>query len=261
MENPLLPTPPDEPKKKSRRKPKKEKLVQLPKLEVDFTLPPAFQILPAKDAAQSYHLGWHVSDVRSVNETLDLYNKLPRVCKGKDCWWAGQCPSAPNFIFEGYKCPLDILDVYRNFFRYVTEMEVSPTDHADLKMVEDLLRIDLQIKHIDQQIQLAGMESIKEVTMRNATSKEQVLHPLLTFQRGLRQDRNTLYEKLIISREAKKKAEAMDTRGKTDLLQWMYRMKEAAEKAKITEEEKPALTGEVIDVSPDDPSQDDYDCL
>jgi hypothetical protein len=212
-------------------------------LTVDFTQPPAEQILPCSENRQGAHLGWNIKEVRAVNETLDPYNTLPMICQAEACYWASRCPTRPEFLFEGLSCPLEIVDIYRNFVRYVQELDVNPDDHVDLKLILDLLRIDLQTRRVDQQIQLQGMEAEKVTRSANSTTTEKVIHHLLTYQRGLRQDRSDLYKQLVASREAKKKAEAVDTRGKTDLLQLMARMKDAAEKKKIAvvEEPLPAL--------------------
>jgi hypothetical protein len=244
-----------------------------PEVRIDFSRDPADQILPCRDHLQSKHLGekWSVSDVRAINDTLGLYKLLPMVCKASGCFWATQCPTAQyGFLFEGLKCPLEIGELYRTFVRYVRELNVGPDEHVDLTTIADLCRLDLQIKRIDQQIQVDGMmyEHVAGVIQGNAhregkAVKEKVAHPLLHEQGKMRKQRSEAYKELAIQRGQRLEQEEKKQQGVKNALELFAAMRKLEiARPDALPEPLPMLPsmiieGEVVSSPDDDRDEDD----
>lgn len=222
-----------------------------PTVEIDFAREPADQILPCSDTDQAHHLGWRLEDVRGINRTLGLYEKLPMLCQAENCFWASQCPTAktePPFMFKGLRCPLEVMELYRNFVRYIRELGVHPDDHVDLNYIQDLCRIDLQLSHSDKRLQINGLEvqHVAAVAQRESLPfYESIAHPLLATQARLRADRNVIYKALLASRAEKKKVEQTEGKQKLDMLAALARLKEHVNEELIAEAAEHVLEGEL----------------
>lgn len=200
----------------------------LPVLSIDFALGPAENILPCTEVRQAKLLGWYVNEVRSVNQTLGVYNSLPMICRGSQCYWNHMCPTAPDFLWFGLRCPLEMMDCFRSFVRYVRELNVSPDKHVDLIQIADLVRIDLQMKRIDQQIQVDGMLTDQLAGIAQAESKpfyEKGSHPSLRDQAKLRTQRDAIYKKLIANRDDREELRQKEGKEKLTLLDVLTRAK------------------------------------
>jgi hypothetical protein len=252
-----------------RDRPVTEKL--LPVLDIDFTMDPADQVLPCTEREQAKHLNWYVPEVKSTNQTLGLYKNLPMICQASGCHWASQCPTNPDFIFQGRPCPLEVIQAFRLFVGYVREMGATPNDSVDLDLIGELVRIQIQIQRIDQQLQVQGMlvDSVGGIAQQKGTAIwEKAQHPLLVHQSRLRDDRNRIHKSLIVSREGKKKVEQVEGKQKMDALSIMMQFRKMSEEALQGDGPKalpsagtpfdfiPSHTLEGSVVEPDD---DDYD--
>lgn len=238
------------PGKKTAKRPSLRTQDLLPILDVDLSKGPGNVILPfdlEAEKKQAKHLGWYVAEVRAANRNLKLGHSLPMICAATGCYWAGQCETAPDFLWEGLRCPIEMMDIYKHWIGYVRELEVGPSDFVDVKMVEDLVRIELQLIRIDRQIQIQGMlvDTVGGVIQNVGKDKggvavyEKSVHPLLTLQNKLRKDRNEIYDKLEVSREAKRKARQSEGKMNTDLLSIMSAIKKQG-----------ARIEEIVDVDP-----------
>lgn len=228
------------PAKRPRGRPRKDitkRVNAAPPVEIDWTKDPADLILPCSDAEQakwlsSPELYWTPADVRGMNRTYGFYEKLPMICRGAACFWAGQCPTretTPAYMFEGHRCPIEIMELFRNFCRYVKELGVHPDDHVDLNYIHDLVRIDLQLKHIDMRLQTSGLEVEHVAAVAQKTGDayyEKIAHPLLAVQAKLRNDRGVIYKALLASRSDKKKVEQQEGKQKLDILAALTRLRE-----------------------------------
>lgn len=205
----------------------------LPVLDVDFSSGPGDNILPCSLRRQAKFLGWTVAEVRSTNQTLGLYNNLPMICSAGDCYWASMCPTAQyGYPWAGLKCPLEVMDVFRNYVRYIRELSVGPNDHVDLTMIADLVRMDLQIKRIDQHLQLAGLliDHIAGIAQRDSKAfTEKAANPLLREQSRLRTARNATYKQLLASRDERERLRQSEGRERVTLLELMSKMKMVGE--------------------------------
>jgi hypothetical protein len=193
----------------------------LPILKIDFNRDPTEQLLQITDIDQARHLGWKAAEVRSVNSHLGLYESLPMVCQASGCYWATQCPTRPDFKFKGYLCPIEVMDVYKYFLGYVRDLDINPTDYVDLRLVEDLVRIDLQLKRVDQQISINGMEiDMVGGILRTSDSPvwQKGAHPLLLVQDKLRNRRRDIHKALIASRSEKLDRDRKEGKLKEDTL-------------------------------------------
>jgi hypothetical protein len=258
----LVPSDATPPKKSGRPRKKAKSQNILPVLKLDLTKDPAEQILPCPIKDQSRHLGWHISEVRSVNDSLGLYDSLPMVCQASGCYWSSQCPTAPDFMFKGRLCPLETMDVYRFFLGYIRDLEVEPDNYVDLKLLEDLVRIDLQLKRIDQQIQINGLLTDTVGGIIQSQGKpvwEKGAHPLLVYQDKLRKNRKDILTQLIATRDIKKKVEREEGRAKLDALDFMDKFRARVEQDIRHKKplELPMIEGEVVTSDYED--EDDYD--
>lgn len=228
----------------------------LPVLKLDLTKEPSQQILGLTDREQAKHLGWKTEEVRSVNSFLGLYESLPMVCQAEECYYASQCPTKPDFKFKGYLCPLQTMDVYRFFLGYILDLDIHPTDYVDLRLVEDLVRIDLQLKTVDQKVQMIGLETdtvggIIQSTGLNMGGKavyEKTVHPLLLLQDKLRSKRKDIHKGLIANRAEKLERDRKDGKAKEDAFVFMDRLLASYQnktKASVREE-RTSIEGEVV---------------
>jgi hypothetical protein len=220
----------------------------LPVLNIDFKKSPADQILPCSDLEQSQDLGWSIDDVRVINQGLGLYETIPMVCKGSDCFWATRCKTGPEFLFKDFPCPIQVQEAYTHFVDLVQELEVKPDDNVDMKMIADLVRIDMRIKAIDMQVAIEGQMTDVPHSLwqsRGEIKYAKGVHPLLAEQHKQRDARNKLYDKLIASREAKKKSEAMEGKKEADLLEALSKLRESG-MAYLNQGPR----GKIIDVTP-----------
>jgi hypothetical protein len=230
--------PPGRPRKERPSKPH-----LLPPLDIDLNQTPDEITLPCSEVEQARYLTWRLGEVRSVNRTLSLYDNIPMLCQGADCHWAKLCPTAAKaFPFQGMRCPFEVRQLFRQFVQYVRELEVSPWDYADLALIGDLCRVDLQIKRIDQQVQVEGMFIEKIGGIAQATStvfKEKAVNPLLERQGKLRAERLQLYKNLMISREAMWKRRKEEGSQQFNLVNVMTALRTAAQEQEV----------EIIDVT------------
>ncbi len=220
------------------RVPKEESPDLLPVLLINNATDPGKVVLPESELHQSNLLGWRTADLRHVNRTLGLYDRLPMLCRGSDCFWAELCPTGPTFPFKGRLCPLEVIDAWRHFYEYVRELNVKPGDRVDLAMVADLVRLDVQISRIDMKLQVSGMETEYHVgiAQKNATEfKELQPNKLLKEQSQKRKDRNVLYDKLLANREARFEQELKAGNSRDNILSLMSDVNAAA-KALIQQE-------------------------
>lgn len=234
----------------------KKKKHLLPVLAVDLERDPNLPILSVSDKHQAMHLGWNVAEVRSVNSHMRMYESLPMMCQASGCYWAKQCPTKNEYKFEGRLCPFETLDIYRFFLGYISDLDIKPTDYVDLKLVEDLIRIDLQLKRVDQQIQISGMEVDTVGGILQMAGKpiwEKGSHPLLLTQDKLRNRRREIHKALIASRGDREDRDRKAGRVKENELDFFDRMRAIAEKAtRAYVREENVIDAEVV---PDD----DYD--
>ena len=253
---------PGRPRKSTSAPPPAKKKNLLPVLKFDPDRDPELPILAVSEKHQAMHLGWRVAEVRSVNSHLGLYDSLPMVCQASGCYWAKMCPTSPDYQFTGKRCPLETLDIYRFFIRYIIDLEIKPTDYVDLTLIEDLIRIDLQLKRVDQQIQMTGMEidTIGGVLQgpggRALTEKS--AHPLLLIQDKLRNRRRELHKALIASRDAKMVRDFKEGKIRENELDIFERFRSLAEKsnrATVREEPDP-IDAEVVAEEYDDSDEE-----
>lgn len=224
----------------------------LPVLKVDLTADPAEQLIQISERDQARHLGWKVAEVRSVNSNLGLYESLPMMCRASGCHWASMCPTRPDYKFKGYLCPLEMMDVYRFFLGYVIDLDIAPTDYVDLRLVEDLVRIDLQLKRVDQQISVFGMEvdTVGGVIQSAGTAVwEKGAHPLLVIQDKLRNRRRDIHKALIAARDVKFERDRKEGKAAETTLDWISRMMSGSNIAKskaYVKESADTIDGEVL---------------
>lgn len=226
------------PEKQTKTKKKREKVKSLlPELVIDFTKSPGDLILPCTLTRQARLMGWYVQEVRSTNSRLGIYEKLPMICKAEKCYWASMCPTAntnPPFLFEGLRCPLEIIEIFKSFASYVHELGIEPDDYVDLQMVADLVRMDLQLSRIDQEIQIAGMttDQVVGIVQNQGTAiKDRLVNPLLDKQMKLRSDRTKAYKELIATRVSKAEAEQNEKKRELDVLTFMNKLRQGVEGA------------------------------
>jgi len=160
-----------------------------------------------------YVLNWSAEELSNVEEQLTIYTTVPLLCKGEECDFSGECPLVKNSTvgrWVGHGCPLEIVDAFRHFAGYVNDLDIRPEDYTDIQMVNDLVRLQIQLTECDK---LKRKEAPVEVMVAGTDSKTGLRHnsrqpsQLLEQQRRLRQDINKHYQLLLASRQARKEAE------------------------------------------------------
>jgi hypothetical protein len=160
-----------------------------------------------------YIIGWTSDDIADVEEQLSIYTAVPLLCKGAECDFANECPLVSHNCvgrWVGQGCPLEKVDAFRHFAGYVNDLSVSPGDYSDIQMINDLIRLQIQLVRCDK---LIRKESPVETMVMGTDSKTNLTHnarqpsQLMRLQGLLRQDINKHYRMLLASREARKAAE------------------------------------------------------
>jgi hypothetical protein len=220
------------PKAKVGRKPKSRNRTRDPlaNLELDLAKDPADLVLPCSEAQQADHLGWYVTEVRATNRDLGLYDKLPMVCKAEECPRSKACKTAPEFLFKGLRCPIETMEVYRDFVRYVRELEVEPDNWVDLKMIEELVQLDLYISRIDHSLRVDGfmVEQTAGIMQKIPLPvKDQGAHPLIAVQTKYRDDRRKLYKDLLANRAERQKLQDRQKKREFDMLDFVAKLQSA----------------------------------
>jgi hypothetical protein len=249
-------------------RPRKHPRVELPDvLDIPFDGDPALAILPCGDESQARFLDWYVRDLRSVNLSLGLYKTLPMTCEGQNCFWAKHCPTAPDYIYKGRLCPVEIMEIHRQFVLLCQELEVTPRDTVDLNHIADLVRLDAQIKRIDRRIQADGLmvQLVAGVAQKTGEPVTELgAHPLFALQDKLAARRDRIYKALVISREAKMKKAQAEGKQEDNLLAVLALLKKRSDQM-VAEQGRPVPGDEVITIEgttralPAGPPVDDND--
>jgi len=161
-----------------------------------------------------YLKGWTGDDVANVDEQLIIYKELPIVCRGSDCQFSSTCPLIRYGLVSRWvdqSCPIETIDAFRHFAGYVNDLGINPTDYTDIQMVNDLVRLQIQMYRCDK---LIRKESPVETMVVGTDTKTGLKHDsrqpnqLIAVQRGFRQDIDRSYTRLLASRQAKSEAES-----------------------------------------------------
>ncbi len=120
-------------------------------VQVENALP--LNVLPER--RQALVLGWKVNTLRAVNEFTGIFVRLPTICAGTSgCPFGSICTVPNRDDFIGQSCPLEVLEIYKNFSGYVKDLNISPSDTTDLHLVVDLTRLHLEMWRSDMYMKL-----------------------------------------------------------------------------------------------------------
>lgn len=242
-------------------KPLPKRLAAIPDLVIDIFGDPAQPVLcPESRQAKCFGPGWTSRAVKQLNRTTGHYKQIPMLCGGEKCYYAKLCESSQaSYVFEGFLCPYEVREIFYKFVGYVRELSVGPDDYVDLQMLVDLIRIEIMLRRIDQRLQIndllgdvleLGRHSDKPIKVGEAA------HPLIEQQRKFRADRNTLYNKLIVSRDAKFKAQATQSKEERSMMGLMAMFNKAAKKrANAQAEQALEVEFQETTVSPEEPEE------
>jgi hypothetical protein len=195
----------------------------------------------------NYLPSWSGPDITSVIEDMTSFSDVPLLCEDKKCPFSEQCPLSKNNLLNrwvGNPCPLDQIMAFRLFAGYVNDMEISPEDFTDLKLVNDLIRLNIQL---DRAEKLIRKESPVETMVSGVDAKTDLKHntrqpnQLIALQKSLRADISSTLKQLLGTRQAKLDALAK-TNNKASASDWMADvMKKAKEvaNAEVEQEVKP----------------------
>src|SRR5258708_16931247 len=95
-----------------------------------------------------YIPSWTSEDISAVDEQLDIYDKVPILCKGSDCGFASDCPLLKTGLVTrwlGHRCPIEIIAAFRHFAGFVNNLDIKPEDYVDITIVNDLVRLSIQM--------------------------------------------------------------------------------------------------------------------
>lgn len=189
---------------------------------------------------KSWYMLWNADEIDAVEDQLTIYTNLPMKCKGDACPFADRCPLISAGVINravGKDCPLEIVDAFRHFAGYINDLEIKPTDYTDIQLVNDLVRLQINLARCDKFLK---KEDPFEVLVAGVDAKTTLVHKsrgphaLITQQKMLRQDINAIYEKLIASRSAK--ASANRKASNTDIVSAMTERYEKMRKEREAKE-------------------------
>jgi len=96
---------------------------------------------------------WTAEAVRRVNTITGVYTDVPMVCLGKEnCEFGKYCEAADDLVdeeFKGRKCGVEVLNAYKILAGYIVDLQIQPTEFADIQLVVDLVRLHLQMRRCD----------------------------------------------------------------------------------------------------------------
>ncbi|GIV22122.1 MAG: hypothetical protein KatS3mg023_3873 [Armatimonadota bacterium] len=202
---------------------KKGKPAKAPVLNIDFTkgIEEIFT-----ERMKSQLMGWDVRSVRMVESHVGIWDRFPMTCRGLECPFANRCPVSHRPEFLGTPCILEQIEAYRLFAAYVRELDIGPLDHVDLQMVSELVRLHLMQRRIE--LTLAGEGVTEEVSTviggKVVTNRE--INKLMGELRNIRKDMMMLYDKLLVSREARLKKQVAEERMKEDAASVFMRLRD-----------------------------------
>lgn len=201
----------------------------LGKLGIDFNDVEQVNKLPLEVVSRRrlcYWMGWKVRDANDVLEQLTVFEEVPLACQGKNCPFSSRCPLCRNGTVKKWAsvhapCPIEIVEAFRHLVGYVTDLNISPEDYPDIQVLNDLIRIQIQMRRCDLQLAEEGMTEkyVGAIAQKSAqTFDRRVQNEVITAQRNLRRDFDTKLKNLLATREAKlrEKAVLKDT-GRVDL--------------------------------------------
>jgi hypothetical protein len=154
-----------------------------------------------------------------------------------------------------HNCPIMAIEAFRHFAGYVNDLEILPSDYTDIQLLNDLIRLSMQMQLCDK---LLRKESPVETMVVGTDAKTSLKHETrqpnqyLALQRMFRQDISKLYTALIASRRDK-----IDVKSKVERIQdpskmWSDLLKEHdKKKARRGEEDKlSSLQEELEEMAP-----------
>ncbi len=166
-----------------------------------------------------YLPGWNGEEITAVNEQLNIYTDAPITCKDT-CPFSSDCPLVQNGLVSRWRnkpCPIDSISAFRKFAGYINDLDIKPEDYTDINMVNDLVRLHLQMDRCDKLIRNESpLETMVAGTDAKTTLKHAARQPnqYLEVQRRIRADIASIYKQLMASRQSK--SEQLKTLKKAD---------------------------------------------
>ena len=191
---------------------------------------------------------WKGEYIKSVDEKLTIFTDVTIKCKGEECPFSDVCPLVKHKLVSrwiGSSCAVEIVDAFRLFAGYINDLEIDPENFSDIQMINDLVRLHIQMSRCDK---LIRKENPVEVMVTGVDSKTGLKHEarqpnqLIALQRQFRQDIGKKYDDLVASRRGKIEAQAKQMR-KEDVSNQMADLLAAASKlGNFPDEEDPTAT-------------------
>lgn len=221
---------------------KKPRVSSKPALSaIDFNQGPIENLIPIPEALQvrsfgGPEAGWNVAHIRSVNLTHGLYSTLPKSCNPDTCPAnkCGQCPVPNREDWRGRNCPVDVVEAFKQFASYISDLQIGPTDHTDLMLVTDLVSLHIRERWIDFELKHQDMKQLQVGGINQKTGKVHYNDITNTHLKALddcREQRRKIYKELLASRESKRKAEASKGSKTNSALDWLSELAKVAEQS------------------------------
>lgn len=178
-----------------------------PSGQTSVTLNREYPLNVLPERRQASVLGWKVDVLRNVNELTGIFITLPSICAGTvGCPFGKICSVSNRDQFIGKSCPLEVLEIYKQFSGYVKDLKIQPEDFTDLQMVSDLVRQHIVLWRSDMYMKLEP-EVINEVkVVRQSTGTpyyQKIINPHRINQAEARKAIHAIYKQLQASRADK----------------------------------------------------------
>jgi hypothetical protein len=160
-----------------------------------------------------YLESWNGKDLARILEGLTIFNEVPLACKGNTCRFAKTCPlvkagTVSRWENDNLSCPVEIVEAFKHFSSYINNLNVLPSDYTSVQLINDLVRLLIQMRRCDLLIREEDPVEIMVMGINPSTRapiESRKPNELLVVQERLRKDINTAYSKLLASREAQLK--------------------------------------------------------
>jgi hypothetical protein len=131
----------------------------LPALRIDFDLSTVENVFDTESLA--FILGWPIESVEQSVRHLPIFRDIPLTCRKAECVCLKRALLSEEMQkrVEGKRCPIEINYAKEIFTGYIKDLDIQPQHYTDVQMVTDIVRIQVILRRIDQDLAEKGMYS------------------------------------------------------------------------------------------------------
>ena len=184
-------------------------------LDVNYSDPPD-KVLPPSKMAKLLH--WYPDDLIIADSRTGLFTTFPQVCTGTKCPFNKDCPVYTDARYLGTPCIVERVMAFRMLIAFIKEMSITADNMTDIAMIGDLIKLSLLNRRLE--IGLSQEDVVESLVTFNGNAKSETrgVNIRLEELRKNRMETNKLYDKLLVSREARRKTEMMEGKAQKDMI-------------------------------------------